>query len=288
MEEITSNILVETSFNGVTIGAILTPKGVIMIDLPLRAKDIQSWQSACLRACDGSDRMLILLDEHPDRTASADQVRCPILTHEKTALAITSNPAVVKMQGLETGAVWETIPEICSFDWPSPEITFTESTIINWMDEPILVEHHPGPSKGSAWVILPDQKVAFIGDTITPGQPPFFASANIELWLASIEDLKSARFKDFILISGRGKLATKDDIRFAQRFIKKANRAFERLYSQKADIEKAEQTGRGYIDDFKLKNKAHQELFLSRLGYGFGKYHARQFNRNQQSKSDQA
>ena len=112
MKEIAPNIYIKTTFKGVTVGAIRTPEGVIMIDVPLITKDIQSWQTTCARSGSGANRLLILLDDHPDRTAGAKYNRYPIITHIDSAKALKSRPSITKMQGMETGAIWETIPEI--------------------------------------------------------------------------------------------------------------------------------------------------------------------------------
>jgi len=112
MNEIAPNIFIKTAYEGVTLGAIHTPEGVVMIDAPLSTKDIQSWQTICARSGTGSSRLLVLLDDHPDRTAGAINNRYPIITHVNSAKALTSRPSITKMQGMETGAIWETIPEI--------------------------------------------------------------------------------------------------------------------------------------------------------------------------------
>ena len=279
MKEIAPDVYIETDFEGTTVGAISTPEGVIMIDVPLVNKDIQSWQATCARTSEGSKRLVVLLDEHPDRTSGAKLIRCPIIAHSKTSAVLTSRPSLTKMQGLETGAIWETIPEICSIEWPHPEITFSNSIAINWGELPILIEHHPGPTPGSVWVIVPDKKTIFIGDAITPNQPPFFATAEIEPWIESLDILKSSQYKDFIFVSGRGKLITKEDIRESQKLLKKALRTFEKLNNQQADLTKVQKSSISCIDDFKPKNKTEKELYLTRLSYGFTKYYINNYSK---------
>jgi glyoxylase-like metal-dependent hydrolase (beta-lactamase superfamily II) len=278
MKEIAPNIFIKTTFKGVTVGAIRTPDGVIMIDVPLITKDIQSWQTTCARSGSGSSRLLVLLDDHPDRTAGAKYNRYPIITHIESANALKSRPSITKMQGMETGAIWETIPEIWTIEWPSPEITFSDSITINWGENPIIVEHHPGPRPGSSWVILPEQGIVFIGDTVTPGEPPFLASANIGLWMISLDLLKSTKFREYLIISGRSALVSKDDIRQLQKFLKKAQRTFEKLDNQNAEISKIQESGVSFVDEFKPGKKSEKNLFGARLSYGFSKYFINNFS----------
>ena len=272
MKEIAPGVTIETEFEGVTVGAIVTSAGVIMIDSPLSVKDAQTWRSSGTRSSGGSDRLLVLLDEHFDRCIGARAMRCPIIAHEKTALVITGRNSASKPQSARTGAIWETSSEVNSIHWANPEITFTNEMAINWDDEPILLEHRPGPSRGSTWAILPEKKVAFVGDSVISGQPPFLASADIDIWLENLEILKSATYKDFILISGRGALVTKDDIRELEKFLKKVQRLSEKFGNSKADAVQIEQTGASLMEDFKPKNKAEAELFRTRLAFGFSQY----------------
>jgi len=47
MKEIVSGVVIETEYERVTLGAIQTPNGVIMIDAPISMKDAQIWRSSC-------------------------------------------------------------------------------------------------------------------------------------------------------------------------------------------------------------------------------------------------
>lgn len=278
MKEIAPDVIIESAFKGVTVGAVRTPEGVVMIDVPITTKETQSWQTTCVRSGAGLNRLLVLLDDHPDRTAGGKQNRCPIIAQEETAKTLRNRPSATKMQGLETGALWETIPDITTIDWPHPDITFSDSITINWGVHPIIVENHPGPTAGASWVIIPEKKVVFIGDAVTPDHPPFFSFAEIEPWIESLDLLKSPKYKEFLIISGRASLVTKDDIRQELKFLKKALRVFERLNTQQADLAKVQKTAISFLDEFKAKNKMEKEVFRARLSYGFSKYYIKNYS----------
>ena len=44
MQKIGKDIYVESSFPGVTVGAIVTPEGVVLIDAPTHPADAQLWR----------------------------------------------------------------------------------------------------------------------------------------------------------------------------------------------------------------------------------------------------
>jgi glyoxylase-like metal-dependent hydrolase (beta-lactamase superfamily II) len=272
MKEIASGVVIETDYEGVTIGSVQTPNGVIMIDAPISMKDAQIWRSCCSRTSGISDRLLVLLDEHFDRCIGARALRCPIIAHEKTAQAIAGRNSASKPQSSRTGAIWESSAEVSSIHWAHPEITFTNTMNINWDEEPLVLEYHPGPSRGSTWAVLPERKVAFIGDTVIANQPPFLAAADLEAWNDSLELLKDNDYKDFILISGRGALVNKDDVRDLQKFLKKAQRLADKYSNGKADLSQIENAGASLASEFKPRNKAESEVFSTRLAFGFSQY----------------
>ena len=277
MKEIATDVLIETGYAGVTVGAIRSDRGVILIDTPISAKDTNTWRTTSSRGSGGSDRLLILLDEHFDRSTGAGAIKCPIITHENTAKVLRSRSSFPKAGGDGTGTIWESSSEIMPSGWLQPEITFSESMSIRWGEEEILLEYHPGPSLGSIWVVLPERQAAFIGDTVTPGQPPFIAHANLDAWLETLHELSLVRFRDFILISSRGGIITRDDIRDQQKFLSKIKRRLEKLSNSKANLAKVEEIGKAYADDFNPASKIDEKVFRNRLAYGFIQYLTNQY-----------
>jgi glyoxylase-like metal-dependent hydrolase (beta-lactamase superfamily II) len=272
MKEIAPDILIETEYEGVTLGAIRTDAGVVMVDVPINPKDTMAWRATCSRSAGGADRLLVLLDEHPDRLAGASGVKCPIIVSDRTAQSFTARPAGARASNLPNSPDWEEIPEPINTRGIHPEITFTSSMAINWGEEPILLEHHPGPARGSTWVIVPEKHVCFIGDTVTPGQPPFLGNADLDAWLEALHELQLSRFKDFVFISGRGEIVTSDDIKELDRFLKKAARKLEKLVSSGVKPEDIENLADELSSEFNAKTKREAEQNKSRLAVGISQY----------------
>jgi hypothetical protein len=101
-----------------------------------------------------------------------------------------------------------------------------------------------------------------------------FANADIDAWLESLHELQLARFKDFILIRGRGSLVTIDDVKDLEHFLKKAARKLEKLRPTKAKAEETEALGVELMEDFSPKNKREAEQFLNRLTTGITQYYS--------------
>ncbi|MEM5775279.1 MAG: MBL fold metallo-hydrolase, partial [Anaerolineaceae bacterium] len=208
MQEIAAHVFIETAYPGVTLGAINTPHGLILIDAPLRGEDTRSWRATLLNLGGGVDRLMVNLDAHFDRTLGARAMDCTVVAHEKVAQVFRNRPVTFKMQGNETGAEWELYSNLGSIRWAPPEVTFTDEVNIHWGSNLIRLEFHPGASLGALWVHLPEEQILFVGDAVTPNQPPYLASADVPVWIEALRLLLSDQYKNHTLVSGRGGLVT--------------------------------------------------------------------------------
>src|SRR5512140_1043310 len=202
MDAIAKNVYIEERYLGVTLGVITQTRGLIQIDAPPSPEDGRAWRASLMGMGGGPERMLINLDAHPDRTLGARAMDCTIIAHEKTAQAFRNRPNTFKAQGDETGSDWESVVGLGSIRWAPPEITFTSQMTIEWSNFPVVLEHHPGPTGGACWVILPEPQIVFVGDLVIKNQTPFLSSASLPEWLASLDHLL-AEYKNFTIVSGR-------------------------------------------------------------------------------------
>jgi hypothetical protein len=107
MQQLDRGIFFEDTYLGPTLGALVFSHGTIMIDAPLRLEDARSWRSTLLNQRGGSNRLLVNLDAHPDRTLGAKAIDCTIVAHQKTAQVFRNRPTIFKGQNTPTGSAWE-------------------------------------------------------------------------------------------------------------------------------------------------------------------------------------
>ena len=274
MQEITNNIYIEDQFHGVILGVIVTPRGLIQIDAPPSPEDARSWRAALMNLGGGMERVLINLDAHPDRTLGARSMDCTVIAHEKTANTFRTRPNTFKAQGEETGADWESIPGLGSVRWAPPEISFLDQLTLHWGDTPVLLEHHAGPSSGSIWVRLPEEKIVFVGDAVLKNQPPFFAGANLTDWLTALDLLLDPDFKGYTIISSRGGIVTTNIVKTQLDFIKHVNDKLDKITAKKTNPAAIEKIVTSLLTSFKAP-AARQKQFAQRLRYGLTHYNAR-------------
>jgi glyoxylase-like metal-dependent hydrolase (beta-lactamase superfamily II) len=228
MKQIADGIFYEDSFPGVTLGAMMFSQGVIIIDAPLRSEDALSWRSMLINQRGWSNRLLVNMDAHLDRTLGVRTMESTILAHQETADVFQSRPMVFKGMSVGVGEEWESYSDVIGTRWAPPDITFSKSMTLYWGGPRVVLEHHPGPLPGSIWIILPDEGVMFVGDTVVLDQPPFFANADLEAWLSAF-DLLVTQYCDYTVISGRGGPANQDAIRANQRFVRSVFKRMEKL-----------------------------------------------------------
>lgn len=285
MQEVTKNIYIDDQFPGVTLGVIVTPRGLIQIDAPPSPEDARTWRASLMSLGGGIERLLVNMDAHPDRTLGARAMDCTVVAHEKTTNIFRTRPSTFKAQGEETGADWESIPGLGSVRWALPEISFSDQMALYWGDSPVLLEHHPGPSIGSIWVHLPQEKILFVGDTVLKNQPPFLAGSNLKAWLESVHELLDSTYKGYTFISSRGGVITPSVIKNQYDFLKHVNDKLNKITTKKPNPATVEKLVTSMLTWFKAP-AARQKQFAQRLRYGLLHYNARQYHSTGRSGED--
>lgn len=276
MQELSSHVYIETQYAGVTLGAISWTHGLVLVDAPFRPEDVRSWRSALLNLGGGVDRLLISLDAHIDRTLGVRSMDCILLTHEKVAAIFRNRPMTSKTQGADTGSDSELYNGIGGVRWAPPDLTFSQKMEIHWGDQPLLIEHHPGPAAGASWVELPEDRLAFIGDAVVVNQPPFLASAEIPAWISTLKLLLTPEYRNYTLVSSRGGLLITENIHQQIRVLESIHHALEQMAAQKANPEDTAalvpQLMRGYTPAPGLEMHYH-----NRLQWGLHQLYARYY-----------
>ncbi len=275
MRQIAPGIYIEDAFAGVTLGALILPHGTIMVDAPLRTEDARAWRSSITNLSIGPNRILVNLDAHLDRTLGARALDSTIVAHQSTAQVFRNRPSVFKGHSVDSGAEWEVSNDVFGTRWAVPDITFTNSLSFQWGGPEVILEHHPGPTLGSIWVLIPTAKVIFVGDTILNDQPPFLASADLPAWIESLELLQTS-YNDFIIISGRGGSKGKRGIRSQLRILKQILRGLEKLSKKDAPPEMTEELISGLISGMSLPANRRKH-YIQRLRHGLYYYYSQHY-----------
>jgi len=275
MQQIKPSIYYEDSYLGVTLGALVFSHGTIMIDAPLRAEDARSWRAALLNQRGGANRLLVSLDAHLDRTLGVRAMEVTVISHQMTAQIFRNRPMIFKGQGMESGSEWEAYDDAIGTRWASPDITFSDRMMLHWGGPQVILEHHPGPAVGSIWVIIPSERVVFVGDAVTPDQPPFLSFADLPVWIETLDVLIKG-YRDYTIISGRNGPVGVDAVRAQQRFLKNIHKGMERLVKRNAPAEATANLAPNLLNEITFPAK-YQEQYSQRLHSGMFQYYTRYY-----------
>jgi len=191
--------------------------------------------------------------------------------------------SVFKGQPSGSGAEWEHYPEMSGTRWMPPHITFSDHMIIQWdtVDDDenteIIIEYHPGPSDGAAWVIIPSQKVVFVGDAILLEQPPFLENSHLPSWINSLSLLRSPSYRNYIVVSGRGGPVTIEYVREQHELLKMLQKRIEITAEKGALTENIDKITQAYLQKLNYPPALHN-IYTKRLRHGLEFYFYRHYN----------
>ena len=277
MKQIAENIIIETEYTGVTLGAIIQPDRIIYIDAPLLPEHARLWRNAAT----GRKKLpqqVILMDANHDRTIGSRYLECTIIAQERTHWIYQNRPVTFKPISQNSGCEWERIRIQNGFRWIYPEIVFSQRMDLHQSELHIDLQYHPGPSAGSTWVEVPARNVIFAGDTVVSGQVPFLHTAEIGPWLQALDELEQRYNEGCLIVGGRNGLIEKNDIQNMRAFLLKVqdcltdyaavNETDERIDSLIPQLE---------IESFFKIKKDSMGYMVERLSYGLHHYFRRNY-----------
>ncbi len=229
MHKLAGNTYVESSYSGVTVGAVVTRAGVICIDTPMRPSDARAWRDKLGTLSPKPILYVINTDHQRDRVLGNQWLDAPVIAHEWVGERMRLYPEIVKSGGFEMAADYDLMRELAGVRIIPPQITFSKELTLLKGDREIVVRHMAGQSPGAAWVILPDTGVVFAGDSVVIDTHPRLADADFEAWLANLDELRKARFPAKTIVPGRGRPTNKEGLKYTMDYLRSARRKLDAL-----------------------------------------------------------
>jgi glyoxylase-like metal-dependent hydrolase (beta-lactamase superfamily II) len=206
MQEIASGVFVETSYEGVNVGAVLTEEGVVCIDVPSYPRDARDWVSRINRLHGRGARYLILTDYHGDRLLNTRWFGVPVIASRATAERLAAYDRRYPSALLESLSIRnpQLGRELTSGPVGQVDLSFAGEISLHSDRHILRLASRPGPDAGAIWAYLPEAGILFSGDSIvTTGHPPL-NDMLLEDWLASLRSLKEHLFEVKLIVPGRG------------------------------------------------------------------------------------
>ncbi len=203
MQRIRDNIFIESNFFGVTVGAIVTPKGIICVDTPTSPGDTRKWRLQLAQLEAGPILYVINTDHNRDRIMGNQWCEAPVVAHSNTYERIAAYPDVYKAHSSQSGGEHELVNDLSGVRTVKPTLCLSgEMALIKDRVTCNLI-HMGGAADGAIWVDVPSDKVLFVGDTLFAGLHPFLADADIDVWLNNLSELTQPRFNGYTIVAGR-------------------------------------------------------------------------------------
>lgn len=219
MEQVKKNVFAETGIRGCNPGYVVTSEGVVVVDTPqLPTHAIKMRQEAEQH---GPIRYLINTELHVDHIFGN--------YYFKGAGTVVSHVETDKMFMVETPQIkpyeyaWEAIPTDDpegEKHWPEkgeyfkdpnrPTVTFTGDLTLRVGGHTFELIHTPGHTPGQLAVYVPEERVAFLGDTIFHKCQTWLYASNVEQWIKSLDKIKELDVDT--IIPGHGPVCDKKEL----------------------------------------------------------------------------
>ena len=204
MEQIASNVYVETQIRGCNHGFVTTSEGVVMIDSPHKPSDALKLKAEIAKH--GELRYIINTEPHGDHWTGNAFFDAPVIAHEGVRDRILNTDleehiARVANFGPEEPALLK------GYTPNAPVITFKNGMTLHVGDHTFQMTHMPGHTLYQAAVSVKEDGVVFTSDNIFCRVQTWLHEANPDLWLVALESLRNLEEDTFV--PGHGPLCDK-------------------------------------------------------------------------------
>lgn len=276
MEEIANNIFIENSYQGIVLAVLKLKRGLVMVDAPFRFEDQQSWRASLVNLGDSSDKLLVMLDTHIDRTMGIRGMQYNVLSHENAVEIMQNRSTTARGQDIDAGADWKPCDLPISIRWAVPNITYSKKVSIYWDDEPITLTHQPGAHLAGSWLRYEAEKVIFVGDSVVLNQPPFIAWSDLDHWLAELTWLGSNAFEGYKIVSSRNGLVRSKSIEKMINFLMRVKEVVDDLDVNEILVKQIVSAVPSLLQKLSF-NRNLTELYKNRLIWGMEQYIRRHY-----------
>lgn len=232
MQELAPGVWVETEYRLITVGAIQTESGWLLIDTPPYPRDAWHWRETLAEIAPLPVLAVVLTDGHRDRLLGTCWFDVPtVIAHDETLAQMASLSAAFMESVAEALARTPAEREqFASARLVMPTVTFSQRMILHYGSCHISLLSMTGPMAGSVWVHLPEQRVLFMGDSLSVNEHPYISGPYTKEWLDNLTELRRPRFAADLLVPGRGPVVDKNATEPLSNYLRLVRRRVQSLY----------------------------------------------------------
>jgi glyoxylase-like metal-dependent hydrolase (beta-lactamase superfamily II) len=214
MEQLAENIYVETEYDGVNVGAVVTRQGIIAIDVPSYPRQARNWAMQLHALHHSSVQFIILTDYHGDRILNTRWLHAPIIAHQATTEKLNSYDKRYPVALLDSLIMRSPDKgrELSNSPVERTTLSFSQNLYIRKENLELVLMAAPGPTLGNIWVYVPQSGILFTGDTVTIDIPPLLSEGSSQEWLNTIKRLQQWPQEINAIVPGRGRICQREAI----------------------------------------------------------------------------
>jgi glyoxylase-like metal-dependent hydrolase (beta-lactamase superfamily II) len=209
MEQITSNVYVETGNLGSNDSIIVTDQGTVLVDAPHKPTDAARWRDIVNSF--GEVSYLVHTDHHIDHTLGNFLLPGTVVSHSVTRRRMAENyPSSTYVVDLLSIIDPEGLALMPNFSLRLPTITFDNRMELHLGNVTVELIHLAGHTANSLVAYLPEQRVLFSGDNVCEAGLPSFQDSRVGSLFQTLDYISSLDFE--ILVPGHGEVGTKKTV----------------------------------------------------------------------------
>jgi glyoxylase-like metal-dependent hydrolase (beta-lactamase superfamily II) len=266
MDKLSPNVYVETGYRGSTVGAIITPIGVICVDTPLLPADARHWRQQIAQLTRQPIAYLIYTDGHRDRVLGHQWLGGQPVAHEATWEKMRSYGDALRQQVVEFlshhGAP-EAASEISQhLQLGLPQLTVSDGGRLTLHTAKPWVTVRPvgGANAGSVWVELPDQGIVFAGDLVTLNTHPFMSESTTTVWLERLAELRDANYFANKIVPGRGTTFRRADTQKVTDYLTEMRTQVQQMLTARRGKFDATELAQNFVERFPIPSGEHERV----------------------------
>ena len=205
MQQLTSNVHVETGLRGANHGLVTTSEGIVMIDSPHKPSDALKLRAEIERR-GGRLRYIINTEPHGDHWTGNAFFNVPVIAHEGVRRRVLETDLQEHCARIATFGPEE--PKLLENYRPNaPTITFKERMTLHVGNHTFEMIGMPGHTAFQAAVCVKEEGVVFTSDNIFHKCHTWLQEANPDDWLNALESLRG--LEEEVLVPGHGPVCGK-------------------------------------------------------------------------------
>jgi glyoxylase-like metal-dependent hydrolase (beta-lactamase superfamily II) len=266
MDKLTPQVFVETGYRGCTVGAIVTPIGVVCVDTPLLPAEARHWRARLAELTKQPIVYTIYTDGHRDRVLGQQWLGGMVVAHEATWEKLRSYGDAMRQQVIEFlqhhGApeAAEELARHLQLGLPQLAVGNGGTLTLHLGKPKIVVRPVGGATPGSLWVELPDQGVVFAGDVVTQSTHPFMSEATTAIWLERLAELREANYFAAKIVPGRGSKYKRTDAQLVADYLTEMRRRVRELLTERRNKFDAAELLPEFLDWFPIPGDEHERV----------------------------